>query len=650
MTFTARQVLTAAQLNDLSIDTLTTTGDVTVGGTLTATIGAAGSDGQVQYNNGGSFAGASSLYYDDANERVGIGTTSPDTKLHVQIGASAAPTSVPTSHMIIADSGETSDSGMAVYSSTTGNGYLRFGDSDYPAQGGFRYEHSADKMYFRTAGTDRGAIDSSGNVGIGTTSPARTLEVQSTSGAVANFESTASNAYITLTDSGTTSNTHVRVGAVGDDMRLFAGAAERVRIDSSGNVGINDSSPSYTLDVAGTVRATGALYSNSVLVSAATSSYDKLRVYNSSLYSIGMVSGITYGHLGDWAMTFRMNSDNNRGFWWGDTSHTAATGAMSLTTNGRLTVATSLSVGQGESITSPSTTTLYVNGAITSTGSITLDGDLTGTSNTNFFVGNDSNERMLFQESSNQIFFMTNGTYRWYISSSGDLLPYANKVDNIGASSLRVSYFYGDVINIDNEIQSGNGSASDPSYTFTSDGDTGVYRNTTNQLALTAGNSAGIIVASGTCITASPATTTTSGYQYVLRNNTFGTLYRFTSSADLKEKIATFDDSGSIIDALRPVTFVPRFIPGQPTPDDQDDEYDPTVETEAQRAMREADIQHGFIAEEVALVAGGTLAQYEWTDDGELRPTGWRWPDLIAVLTAEVKSLRARVASLESAP
>ncbi len=38
----------------------------------------AGTDGQVQYNDGGSsFGGAASLYYDDTNNRVGIGTTTP---------------------------------------------------------------------------------------------------------------------------------------------------------------------------------------------------------------------------------------------------------------------------------------------------------------------------------------------------------------------------------------------------------------------------------------------------------------------------------------------------------------------------------------------------------------------------------------------
>ena len=42
-----------------------------------------GSDGQVQYNNGGSFGGASALYYDDVNTRIGIGTTNPTQKLDV---------------------------------------------------------------------------------------------------------------------------------------------------------------------------------------------------------------------------------------------------------------------------------------------------------------------------------------------------------------------------------------------------------------------------------------------------------------------------------------------------------------------------------------------------------------------------------------
>ena len=109
MAFTALQTLTAAQLNNLDITTLTTSGTVTVGAfTLPATDGSAnqvlvtngsgtvtwqnqsggggspgGSDGQIQYNNGSAFGGASALHYDDSNNRLGIGTTSPDDPLHV---------------------------------------------------------------------------------------------------------------------------------------------------------------------------------------------------------------------------------------------------------------------------------------------------------------------------------------------------------------------------------------------------------------------------------------------------------------------------------------------------------------------------------------------------------------------------------------
>jgi hypothetical protein len=194
------------------------------------------------------------------------------------------------------------------------------------------------------------------------------------------------------------------------------------------------------------------------------------------------------------------------------------------------------------------------------------------------------------------------------------------------------------VISLTDEVQGGNGSETDPTYTFTSDGDTGMYRNTTNQLGLTAGGSAGLFVASGTVNTAGLATGTTSGYQYVLRNNTFGTLYRFTSNRAMKEQITPVGDVGPIIDALQPVTFVPAFIPQE----------EGETETDEQRTLRENDLQYGFIAEDIAQVDAGHLAQWEWEDD-DLSPAGWRWPDMIAVLTAEVQSLRVRVATLEGA-
>ena len=99
-----------------------------------------------------------------------------------------------------------------------------------------------------------------------------------------------------------------------------------------------------------------------------TQTRDKIRVWNGSEYTIGMKSSYSYGSLGiggdGYAMSFQMSNTIGRGFWWGDTSHSDAQGAMSLTTDGILTVAKSISIGQGETITTPSTTPLYVEGTV----------------------------------------------------------------------------------------------------------------------------------------------------------------------------------------------------------------------------------------------------------------------------------------------
>ena len=79
---------------------------------------------------------------------------------------------------------------------------------------------------------------------------------------------------------------------------------------------------------------------------------------------------------------------------------------------------------------------LDVNGTGRFTGNLTLDGNLVGTSNTNFTVGNDSGEFILFQESSNSLYFQTNGTYRSYFTSGGDFVPYADNTYDLGSSSL----------------------------------------------------------------------------------------------------------------------------------------------------------------------------------------------------------------------
>ena len=98
----------------------------------------------------------------------------------------------------------------------------------------------------------------------------------------------------------------------------------------------------------------------------------KYTVWDSGTYGMGMLNGVSYGHIGgtggggsDYVTSFQMSNTANRGWWWCDSSHSNSQGAMSLTTEGKATIATSLSIGEGESVTSPSVTTLYVGGTAT---------------------------------------------------------------------------------------------------------------------------------------------------------------------------------------------------------------------------------------------------------------------------------------------
>jgi hypothetical protein len=121
------------------------------------------------------------------------------------------------------------------------------------------------------------------------------------------------------------------------------------------------------------------------------------------------------------------------------------------------------------------------------------------------------------------------------------------------------------------------------------------------------------------------------GWETLYWNNVFGTVGRSGSSIRYKDNVQSLDEVGHIIDQLRPVSFVRKSY-GEPTP-----------ETEA---MRLAEVQYGFIAEEVMEIDNGHLSIFQDVD-GEFVAEDWRNRDVTALLVREVQSLRARVASLE---
>ena len=93
-----------------------------------------------------------------------------------------------------------------------------------------------------------------GNVGIGTTSPGATLEISSTDNVGAIINSTNTFTFLDLENDGTN---RVQIGNASDgDFIIRTSDAERMRVTSSGNVGVNTASPSEKLDVNGTVNLT----------------------------------------------------------------------------------------------------------------------------------------------------------------------------------------------------------------------------------------------------------------------------------------------------------------------------------------------------------------------------------------------------------
>lgn len=135
-----------------------------------------------------------------------------------------------------------------------------------------------------------------------------------------------------------------------------------------------------------------------------------------------MVSGITYGALNDWAMTFRFNSENDRGFWWGDTSHSTAQGAMSLTTNGYLTVARRVKVGGGEADTSGPSYLLHVEGGSGAAGIpvawIHNSGNATGYDGTVISTVNDGSDAEVLHVRTNNTTY-SNGTSLMLVRGDG---------------------------------------------------------------------------------------------------------------------------------------------------------------------------------------------------------------------------------------
>ena len=178
--------------------------------------------GKIVYNHDGNSlaftVSASERLRIDSSGRLLLGTTTE--------GDSSA------DNLTVADSG---GCGITIRSGTSNTGSIFFSDATSGSgeyDGFLQYNQSDRNLKIGTATSTRLTIDSSGRVGIGTTSPSSPLHVKNAGSTACRF---------ILENSGSASDDSTQIWSQNNDLAFNTNDSERMRIDSSGNVAIGTS-------------------------------------------------------------------------------------------------------------------------------------------------------------------------------------------------------------------------------------------------------------------------------------------------------------------------------------------------------------------------------------------------------------------------
>jgi hypothetical protein len=399
----------------------------------------------VLYLNGSKVATSGSAFVFDGTN-VGIGTSSPGYKLDVvgAINASAASptgfnhalrtTGVTTGRSQIYLNNTSGDLVLGIEGSTAGASYA--GTAAYSA---FAATTGANPFYVITNSAIRATFDSSGNLGIGTSSPGAKLEIRDTN-ATAIFSNSATRyGFVQWENTGG----ELRIGTDGVfGLRFDTNAQRRMTLDSSGNLGlgVTPSTSWFASSKAIQIGSAGAPYMG--LVQQTTTTCDGYMLWGARLSGDRVFQYVT---TGDAVAAYRQNAGTHA--WFNAASGTAGntissfTQAMTLDASGNLLVGTT-SAPNGGSVrdvvlhnTNSATTYLKISNA--STGATASDGfDL---------IMGTSSDAYAYNRENGPLIFGTNNTERARITSGG-----YSKFSNNGTYRGAGSSYHEFVSNADN--------------------------------------------------------------------------------------------------------------------------------------------------------------------------------------------------------
>ena len=250
------------------------------------------------------------LTVDAVNNRVGIATSSPGTPLDV--------------------AGEIqSDTGLKV----AGHPVVGFSSisGGYAARLGSTGSTTLNKTQIYARGAHVATFDGATlKVGIGTDSPDFKLHSNETGGSsiAGLFETNQTDAFISFQASGTTANSTVRIGAVGDDFRAFISGAERLRITSDGKLISQSTHSNGAVNEALRITTLGTYSSSNSNDAGPAISFGQFHG-DYPTWTTAQVAGIRKGNNWHGALSFYTNAGS---------SETNITEKLRIDANGRILV------------------------------------------------------------------------------------------------------------------------------------------------------------------------------------------------------------------------------------------------------------------------------------------------------------------------